>query len=383
MIAEKLAEVEFETLTPSLLGGYDTGSYSYVLGKDFYEVPRPLAIKGCLRWWLRVLLAGALWEAGKSEEEIEKRVGEKVGWIFGTTYPPRSSSASQILLHIQMLNPSSLEEVQDSIPRMKLLTQGSEYNPKKPSYKKDKREWRLSCFREGLKFKLFLYLRPNSKLGESEKEVALWATALYSIFGGIGAMTRRGFGALQLEKEPSFLEGTTLSKFVDYNQVTSNLVRKAVEEALESAHKLFGTSWKERREIPSFPVLARSDVFKTEIREIKKKDPISLLVKLGECTLKETWKNREKRGYRYDTWILGLPRGMGNTGYTPKKRRASAICLKPLARNEEDWKVLVYGFLSRDWPKIEHHSALKSQLVKTTPEEAFRKAWEKVLSLLR
>ncbi|MEM2619315.1 MAG: type III-B CRISPR module RAMP protein Cmr1 [Candidatus Hadarchaeales archaeon] len=413
----KLAEVELETLTPSLLGGYDTGSYSYVLGKDFHETPRPPEIKGCLRWWLRALLAGALWEAGKSEGEIKKEVNERVGRIFGTTFPPEKSTVSQISLHVegfQFVSPRPVRSrSRGVIPRLRLLVQG---------YKREEKErenWRLSCFPEGLRFKLSFHLQPKSNLGEEEKEIAMWSIALYLIFGGIGAITRRGFGALRLTKEPTFFK-EILVNYLHYDKITSELVRSTVGKALESAHKLLGTSPREREEtppfpVPPFPVLVRSDnVFKTEVREVIAEDSIDLLVKLGCCTLKEKWKRqREEKGYPYDTWILGLPRKGKikdlDTGYLVQKqqeeregheRRASAICLKPLAKakNEKKWKILVYGFLSRDWPekRIKHYSAepikegnkivgwkpLSPQLVKTTCEDAFKNAWEKILNLL-
>lgn len=404
MLEEKLAEVELKTLTPSLLGGYDTGSYSYTLGEDFHEVPRPPAIKGCLRWWLRALLAGALWEAGKSEKVIlEGEAGKRVGRIFGTTYPPEESSISKILLHVDGSEfiPTLPKPVEDSIPRLKLLIQG---------YGRGRKNWRLSCFPEGLKFKLSFYLWPKSKLEKEERETVMWTIALYSIFGGIGAMTRRGFGALGLAKEPSFFK-EVLSNFLDYDKITSELIKETVEKALESAHKLLGTSPGKREGTPPFPVLVRSDdEFKTEIKEVKARNPVDLLVKLGNCTLKVKWKKRiQERGYPYDTWILGLPRKGKlrlprkgktpprylDTGYIVKgehERRAGAICLKPLARKGENWKILVYGFLSSDWPpKIEHHSAkprwgdwepLQPKSVEKKPEEAFREAWKKVLSLL-
>lgn len=402
-ISPILAEFEVETITHALVGGYDASPYSVNLG--IFELPRAQALKGMWRWWLRALIGGALWEAGlRNRKELEDRIREEVRKILGST-----KQASKLLFHVGGLenissikiSAKALQELRNEgnvrvLPaRMVLLQMGQ------PS---EQAAARISCIKPGSKFNVIVKKRPYAKLSEPEGLLALWSLTLSLILGGIGAATRRGFGALKVKIKTKY--DSIARKIEELNEANDSRSIKGaltsmIDSALSSTRDFLGVSrGRETRELPPFPVLThpaslpfRLDVCQVssqrEDRELKRlgfKDEdlsaITLLKKLGKATLVASWRKvGHERGYiKYHTWIMGLPR----KGYKPPERRASAIYLRPLKHMDETaWAVVVYGFVSRDWPKMiklgrEEINTTKKELI----EQAFNQAWNIVIKIL-
>ena len=270
---------------------------------------------------------------------------------------------------------------------------------------------RISCYEPGAKLKLILKKRQGPGTSEIEEKVALEALCLSQIFGGIGKMTKRGFGAVKISipTEKCKYESITnlINKIFSGEDTSIEALRNFIDQSMKDARELLQVGNGSPPGLPDFPVISQNN-FKLALRKLtlenntkiddylkdmgyKDTKTMRLLAWLGYSAMKVAWKinankSPEEPGFDFHTWILGLPRGV-ETGYKPadkyaKKyaRRTSSISLRPLRRiGDNSWQVLVYGFLSKDWPRIEHGRRLVSVAIK----DAFDQAWKVLDDILR
>ena len=407
---EAVAELELETITHTLVGGYDASSYSVKLGLP--ELPRAQEFKGLWRWWFRALVGGALWETGFSGDDLKSKTREAAKRVLGSL-----DSASKLVLNVD-LDPDEwkkkfvrvgisrerfpLGEVVKTLkgagplgkgvpplpPRLTLLQLGQP---------EDVARSRISCYEPGARLKLVLRERLGASVSELEERVALEALCLSQIFGGIGKMTRRGFGAVRVSlKSGKYRDIEKAVNRVFSGESAGDLLsalESFVDQSLEDARALLGGGGggAEQKGLPDFPVISKDKYFKFRVCTLTLEDSrkvdralrnmgyrdtktLRLLAWLGYSTMELAW--RAKRPGRVPhIWVLGLPRGAGRSrGQDYRRaRRASSISLRPLKRlGESSWHVMVYGFLSKDWPEN----------VPTGIEEAFGEAWGMVGEIL-
>jgi len=254
-----------------------------------------------------------------------------------------------------------------------------------------------------LSFELVISKRLGTDLTKEEEEVVKAAVRLWCIFGGIGAMTRRGFGAVKCYSED-------LRRIYEARDPleAKEKINSILESALEAAHSLLGTTRAEPDvTVPPFPLLAfpeNGTPFRFDVGDVSDGDSMKILTLIGASTLKLIWKafdksdpygsdyDRSKEMVSHDTWILGLPRAGKTrrddeipTGYLvngEKPRRASAIAMKPIDKVGSRWRLLVYGFLSKDWPTNLVWHGSDQCLIKVSPPQAFDKAWTNITKIL-
>ena len=175
----------YQVMTPIFGGGIEAG-------KPDTELPvNGKTIRGQLRFWWRVMRAGndksleetfdmesVLWGAAASKERNEKNIGP-----------------SRVQIHVQILDAGKLESPFTTNQKGRVVAAKSWEDlvyfafPLQPDSQNSKP---VSQVLSGVKFELEIAFeeqwRPNV-------EAALWA---WETFGGVGARTRRGFGALRL-----------------------------------------------------------------------------------------------------------------------------------------------------------------------------------------
>jgi CRISPR type III-B/RAMP module RAMP protein Cmr1 len=432
-LSETIATLQIRTITHTLIGGYNASPYSIQL--NLPEFPRAQEFKGLWRWWFRALIGGVLWESGLRGNELKERTIKTSMDVLGSL-----KSVSKLILNVNLdfegwksrfkkIKNIPTEKVSFSkvIPSCENKKCASfSFSPIPPrlfllqmGLSQEVAGSRISCFEPGTSLSLTLKRRPRrtlSSISKLEEKVALEALCLSLIFGGIGAITRRGFGATHIDAindcdyedikgpvEKIFKEGDeeTLRNFIDQvMKDTRGLLQVGSSEALQ--------------ELPDFPILSsqnkifRWTLWKLKLEEDREVDGIlqrmgyedieamRLLAWLGYSTVKAAWKiNNNKRptdpDFNFHTWILGLPREVGGTGYKPVdekyNRRVSSISLKPLRRMDNgSWDIMVYGFVSRDWPEIEHFSYPNIPKTINIDEkminQALEQAWNMILELL-
>jgi CRISPR-associated protein Cmr1 len=361
-----LARIDLTNITPTRIGGYNARPYSKEL--DLPEGLRTSEVKGIWRWWLRATLAGALWDLGK--EPNKTTIKEMVNEILGST-----ASASKFTLTSPYAY-SAAKKLDDltKIPRMRLILM------KRRDESQD--EFNIRSVEEkylyplgSLKATLSLYEHASKPLDWSTRRIALGTLLLALLLHGIGAITRRGFGHFQLEVKECVDELRDYSGSIkavnearredEMQGALNGLFNKVLQDAKQSLlqrNMLTGLGPRPSR-LPPFPSLSSdSRIFRLRIVNVKASDETSLLEKLGEVAMKLGWKrslglNKKEvgrvSGGVLDTWILGLPREVRETGYSVlghAGRRPSAITLAPMKKLQQSFLVAVYGFLSSDWP---------------------------------
>jgi CRISPR type III-B/RAMP module RAMP protein Cmr1 len=431
-LSETIATLQIRTITHTLIGGYNASPYSIRL--NLPEFPRVQEFKGLWRWWFRALIGGVLWESGLRNKQLKKRTIETSMDVLGSL-----KSASKLILNVNL----DFKEWESKFKKIKNIpTRPIPFSEVIPSYENKKyaasylpspipprlfllqmglpqevAKSRISCFEPGASFSLTLKRRPTSDISKLEEKVALEALCFSLIFGGIGAITRRGFGATYIDAindcDYEDIKGLVEKIFKNGDE---RALRNFVSQVMNDTHNLLQVGGSETfQELPDFPILSSQNkifrwaLLKLKLEEDKEVDEIlqkmgyedteamRLLAWLGYSTVKATWKinNNEPPNdpdFNFHTWILGLPRGVKGTGYKPVNekynRRVSSISLKPLRRiGDRSWDVMIYGFASRDWPeKINHFSYPNVprliNIDEVMIEQAFDRAWNTILEIL-
>jgi len=369
--------LELRNITPMIIGGYRATTFSPSLG--IAERFRVSELKGVWRWWFRALTAGALWDARGHVEG--NYVREKVRAVLGST-----NSASKFILqaHVRKEGKPKLLSCKGNLPpRLKLLCmRGRERREKEL-------ENGIYYYDVGdLEYDLRLLKQPGMELREDELRVGVSSLLVAIIFQGVGAITRRGFGAWALKVNRNNVGKEYAGKLEDYIQIidklneikssndAANVIDKLIRLASDDFSKFIGISEEGgvSEDIPPCPIVSRNrNIFRISIQDVKVSSPMDLLIKIGNATMKATWRRHLRRpSNEIHTWILGLPRGQKREmhGYAVNYnrrmsifdlgRRPSAISIHPLKRLSDDgWICIVYGFLSKDWPKTLYHISLK------------------------
>ena len=214
----------------------------------------------------------------------------------------------------------------------------------------------------------------NDNLDPRKYELALASLVLAILLGGTGSIKGRGFGSLVLKNvKPGSKFKNSAEKIIgalnkvlqarNGRELQDNL-HMYIKYVLNLASQIYckegACQQTEMEYIPRVPTLSRDpDYFKLYVSEVRSKKSITdILEGIGKAVLKSEWKrkygNVRMSGREFHTWILGLPRSVKNTGYyidtNERGRRPSAINFKILENNQKKRFVVIYGFLSRDWP---------------------------------
>jgi len=226
-------------------------------------------------------------------------------------------------------------------------------------------------------------LRGKVGLNDNEQGFLVGSLLVALVFGGLGAITSRGFGAVRLSvsagKESVRKFEELVKKIFSGENVEENL-KKLVDLALEYGRRLVKVTGKGREfSIPSYPTVdLDGGAFRFDVVGVKARDSLELLEKIGNATLKSKWKELKnysvmRSGATLHTWILGLPRTQQKKGYyyeykVDESRRRSAIHIRPLIpprRGEEKWVVVLYGFISMDWDvdMLIHHGKVSKKVM--------------------
>ncbi|NJO05938.1 MAG: type III-B CRISPR module RAMP protein Cmr1 [Chloroflexaceae bacterium] len=172
---------EYQLITPLFGGGVEPNTY------DPVSVVRATAIRGHLRFWWRACRGGGY----KSLEDLKRAEDAIWGAAARTAQDGRQTGGqSPVWVAVTCENRGAVFTV-----RFKGNEPSEEVgNPKSPySYVAFPLNESKGTVQEGVKFSLTItFLQAQAR----EVEAALWA---WETFGGIGARTRRGFGALQLK----------------------------------------------------------------------------------------------------------------------------------------------------------------------------------------
>jgi CRISPR type III-B/RAMP module RAMP protein Cmr1 len=394
--SQVIATFDLENITHARLGGYNANVSSHDIGFD--ERIRTTAIKGIWRWWLRTVLAGAYCDAGYLVDGTQ--VGKYTKEVLGSTC--HQSVFSLKLVEERIGSPEVFPDTYNMPSRLKLLASGI----------RDEKERKLRLMvypPEALKFQVSVLKRkvPKNSLLEEKTQrqdaintVAIGSLGLALLLGGLGSITRRGFGHFHLNLRDVSGNLKELSDKFEmlYRNPTCENFESLRSYVVEGAVQLLGLERKEtmpdRETMPDFPCLCKKH-FRIELHSVNLKrndrgartsSEEALLAKFGKSVLKDTWKrmNQPKlrgkapgarqtaKGDQYQTWILGLPRhsyikgrNRGSskelTGYAgPNKeelRRSSAIYFAPLKKETQgNYLTLVFGFKSKDWRDINHYS---------------------------
>ena len=217
-------------------------------------------------------------------------------------------------------------------------------------------------------------------LSRDRRAGRLFATAMLVTlkYLGIGGGANRGFGRFRLVNVEYAAEGVETE--VDITR-----------DNLYDAFKQLGYEPKvnPRGRDPRFPRFPLPDEVKRvngpvsafiNGRKYRAKDVEGVLAAIGIATLKSTWKsycnNLQGSGREYHTWVLGLPRRVGNTGYSVSQskgksrshgkqeeeggRRQSYIVISPT----EGLGALLIPFYADDYPGIEHWDHGRAEVTK-------------------
>lgn len=360
---DKILTIEADLILPRI-GGYNSRPYDSFLG--MHEPPRATELKALWRWWMRVIYSAC--ECGEKDyEDLDKEVGN----ILGST--EESSKFSIEIKTKKRSGPVNSKDL-EKVPRIKLLTLKRREETQK-EYEKRKSE--ELCIPERVEVSISLYKnRKNGIISENEAKIAVSSFLLSLILGGLGSITSRGFGSIVIKgiepgkaynaivKDMNIIDQAkrilnsssrenlkeNINSFIDY---TINLVCE-VEKCRD---KMTREGYR-----PCVPTLVPNKWkwFRLEAIECPNLSPAQIIREIGNACLKATWKGLLGRGFQsgnLHTWMLGLPRSSGYTGYIiinkqrerEPGRRPSAIRLKYFECGGKKF-VLVYGFLSEDWP---------------------------------
>lgn len=183
-----------EAITPVLGGGVDS------FEPDPHDVVRVPSVRGALRWWWRAL------HPGLTIDELRTRERELWGGVGAT---PKDTRASAVRVRVDVQNPGRVVPAGEHEMRGgRLAVLPRWLGGRELGYglfplqrtASERNAWTRSSamptknLREGLTFSLSVSVDP-SKYAEVLEAVTAWL-----VFGGYGARTRRGFGALSSPK---------------------------------------------------------------------------------------------------------------------------------------------------------------------------------------
>jgi CRISPR-associated protein Cmr1 len=179
---------EYELITPLFGGGVSPRE------SDPVTIIRGTEIRGQLRFWWRACRGGQFnGDLAKLKQEEDK--------IWGAAYEKGKESISQnetVQIVVDVISPgtskSPFERQNGRTRSIQSVAPSYAAFPLQPSDEENQANSLLKTVRQNVSFRLMISF-PTSQ--RTELEAALWA---WETFGGVGARTRRGFGALHLLK---------------------------------------------------------------------------------------------------------------------------------------------------------------------------------------
>ncbi len=212
----------YKLITPLYGGGAETQK------PDEVTVVRASEIRGLLRFWWRAT------RGGQFDGSLEKmRAAEEAIW--GSAAREKKAGPSPVALAVQIINHG--QELRNVKNR-----KGKAVNMGDPSsaygYVAFPLRESKGSVRQGVEFELHITINRTTVKAkgytfnfnvQEEVEAALWA---WETFGGVGARTRRGFGALQLTK----IDGKPVSA------PTVQEVQNSIREGLQKTY-VRGNRW--------------------------------------------------------------------------------------------------------------------------------------------
>jgi CRISPR-associated protein Cmr1 len=206
-------EAEFQIVTPLFMGGATTHAKP--------DAIRPPAFKGALRFWWRALEWGNSVQQHPSDQakalhDLHRREARLFGSAAHDGNP--HSGQSQVLLSIRH-QPITDKDRDQSWPSDAHKNSAAAYLGY--GLLKDGNQPHRTSLNENLRFQVRLHYKKGVTQGQIESvEQALQAL---SLFGGLGARARRGFGSIQmtrLNREPQ-----TCANWFDYNEAATKLIQ--------------------------------------------------------------------------------------------------------------------------------------------------------------
>lgn len=172
--------VEMEVISPLFMGGADPRS------EPELRVP---SIRGAMRYWLRAL-------TGAAGEEFARQLEERLFGVAGD----KDAAAGTISLRLEAPNSYQRQTYDQIVGSGSSIRRGASYLWFAARGTRSERA--RSAIVQGTRFKLHLHATRSSEPEFDLRQalVALWAL---SIFGGVGARSRRFAGAIQITAIPS------------------------------------------------------------------------------------------------------------------------------------------------------------------------------------
>ncbi len=181
----------YELITPLLGGGVEPGL------ADPVTVIRGSEIRGHLRFWWRACRGGRF--GGNLA-----RMKEAEDLLWGAASTAQRPTPSQVQVEVEIANPGQDEQPFETRTRASQNWRSLAYAAFPLQGDEEKPPGKV---RTGVAFTLTLTF-PQSQ--QAEVEAALWA---WETFGGIGARTRRGFGALR-DLDVSLPQASAVQQFI-------------------------------------------------------------------------------------------------------------------------------------------------------------------------
>ncbi len=210
-----IQEREYKLITPLFGGGANPGE------RDQVTTIRGSEIRGQLRFWWRACRGGQFASLQKMKE-AEDRI-----WGKAHKKADEEKAKEEILPTVQInIDVTNKGEKQDPFLAGQNKEQNSERIPKYAAFplQPDQKDKKKNTLPKKFVYKniAFHMILSFPKAHKQEIEAALWA---WETFGGIGARTRRGFGALQLL--------TVNGKKAELPDSDSDKVRKWISDKLK------------------------------------------------------------------------------------------------------------------------------------------------------
>jgi CRISPR type III-B/RAMP module RAMP protein Cmr1 len=310
-------------------------------------------------------------------EEEAKKIKEEAKKIFSKHFYGYEMNKKKKQARIKLkLDDESYNFAQ--IPRIKLLLMprkdkendelsGENTNKEILAYLNRIKEELFTLITKGIRFTIKIY-------GDKDKNKASFAISTFIlalILGGFGSLTKRGFGSLKIlnykindevknEEIVNIIDNLKIKSQINEENLKNNL-NKLIKLSVNLARNLSNTEPSDKTTLPKVPsLMSNTDFFKIKVIEVKGSKRVDeILKKVGDAFLKQEWRaeKKYKSNGGFHTWILGLPRYVGETGYLIKEkgkltgniRRISSIAAR-LYENSNRFFLILYGFLSRDWP---------------------------------
>ncbi|RLE85217.1 MAG: hypothetical protein DRJ67_09250 [Thermoprotei archaeon] len=358
--------------TPALIGYYKPDK----IDEAWYL--RPSSLKGVWRWFMRALVAGALYDLGylhgcrgrsivlKPTRSEVMAVSYIVGKVFGMGYADpegKESEVSRIRMLVKPLKSPRVDKASnilgESLQRLRLLSRSRKgIDP--------------FCFCDG-EFKVTLLVSKR----QGAEEVAIKALPLALTLSGLGKGARRALGSFDVldiemehlslpERLPKLLNELHESVKEEIEQRSNRLEKFGLKRSAEAG----------RVDLPPMPLLSKamparhpaSEIYLARGPRLRWQQLHNFFLRSYRCqVLYGNSKAQDTLRRKLEAWVLGLPREQRkqNTGYRAKgvARRASPILVAYHTKEH------IYGdgayitsFLSLDWPsQIEWRDSIRRQ----------------------